>query len=36
MPRLKHNLRNSGFKIPRFNTERHGKHSIRYIETLLW
>ena len=31
-----YNLRNSDFRIPRFNTVTYGKHSIRYIGPLLW
>jgi hypothetical protein len=26
-----YNLRNSDFRIPRFNTVKYGKHSIRYL-----
>ena len=29
-------LRNSDYFIPRFNTVKYGKHSIRYIGPLLW
>ena len=31
-----YNLRNSDFRIPRFNTVTYGKHSIRYVGPLLW
>ena len=31
-----YNLRNSDFRIPRFNTVKYGKHSIRYFGPLLW
>ena len=29
-------LRNSDFNLPRFNTIRHGKHSLRYFGPMLW
>lgn len=31
-----YNLRGADFHIPRFNTVTYGKHSLRYIGTLLW
>ena len=31
-----YNLRNSNFFIPRFNTMKYGRHSIRYIGPFLW
>ena len=31
-----YNLRNQDFPIPRFNTCRYGKHSIRYLGPILW
>ena len=30
------NLRNSDVRIPRYNTVRYGKHSVRYLGPLLW
>lgn len=30
------NLRSNEFKIPRVNTKGFGKHSIRYLGTVLW
>ena len=32
----KYLLRNSDFEIPRFNTVRYGKHSVRYLGPWLW
>jgi len=32
----KYNLRNSDFIIPRFNTIKYGKHTIRYLGPTLW
>ena len=29
-------LRNSDFNLPRFNTIRYGKHSLRYFGPMLW
>ena len=31
-----HTLRNSDFVLPRFETIRYGKHSVRYLGPLLW
>ena len=31
-----YNLRSSDFPIPRFNTGKYGKHSIRYLGPYLW
>ena len=31
-----YNLRSSDFPIPRFNTVKYGKHSIRYLGPYLW
>ena len=31
-----HNLRNSDFEIPRFETTSDGKHSIRYLGPYIW
>ena len=31
-----YSLRNRDFNIPRFNTIRYGKHSLRYQGTLIW
>ncbi|PFX11844.1 hypothetical protein AWC38_SpisGene24297 [Stylophora pistillata] len=32
----RYSLRNADFRIPRFNTVKYGKHSIRYYGPLLW
>ena len=32
----RYSLRNSDFKIPRFETIRYGKHSIRYLGPFIW
>ena len=32
----KYNLRNEDFSIPRVNTTKYGKHSIRYLGPYLW
>ena len=32
----RYNLRNSDFFIPRFNTVKYGRHSIRYLGPFLW
>ena len=32
----KYNLRNKDFSIPRVNTTKYGKHSIRYLGPYLW
>ena len=32
----RYSLRNSDFKMPRFNTIKYGKHSIRYYGPFLW
>ena len=32
----KYNLCNKDFFIPRVNTTKYGKHSIRYLEPYLW
>ena len=32
----RYSLRNSDFKMPRFNTIKYGKHSIRYYGPLLY
>ena len=34
--RSTYNLRNSDFFLPRFNTVRYGKHSLRYFGPYLW
>ena len=31
-----HSLRNSDFVLPRFETIRYGKHSVRYLGPFLW
>ena len=31
-----HTLRNSDFVLPRFETIRYGKHSVRYLGPFLW
>ena len=31
-----YNLRNSDFELPRFETVRFGRNSIKYVERLLW
>ena len=31
-----HSLRNSDFVLPRFETARYGKHSVRYLWSFLW
>ena len=31
-----HSLRNNDFIIPRFDTTRYGKHTIKYIGPCLW
>ena len=31
-----HSLRNSDFEIPRYETTRYGKHSVRYLGPFLW
>ena len=30
------NLRSSDFRLPRYNTVRYGKHSVRFLGPLLW
>ena len=32
----RYNLRNNDFIIPRVNTTRYGKHSIRYLGPVIW
>ena len=32
----RYNLRNSDFEIPRFNTIRYGKHTLRYQGPYIW
>ena len=32
----RYNLRNSDFTLPRFNTIKCGKHSLKYLGPLLW
>ena len=32
----RYNLRNSDFRLPRFNTIAYGKHSIRFLGPALW
>ena len=32
----KYHLRNMDFHLPRFNSVRYGKHSIRYFGTYIW
>ena len=32
----KYHLRNKDFQLPRFNSERYGKHSIRYFGPYIW
>ena len=32
----RYNLRNSDFTLPRFNTIKYGKHSLKYLGPFLW
>ena len=32
----RYNLKNSDFGLPRYNTVRNGKHSIKYLGPSLW
>ncbi len=36
IPNKQHDLRNADFTIPRFNTVKYGKHSLRYLGPFLW
>ena len=36
IPNKRYNLRNADFTIPRFNTVKYGKHSLRYLGPFLW
>ena len=36
IPHKRYDLRIADFTIPRFNTVKYGKHSLRYLEPFLW
>ena len=31
-----YNLRNNDFELPKFETVRYGRHSVKYLEPLIW